>query len=136
MQLKIRTERIRRSWSTKYVGDQLGITDEAVRLIETGARRPSYDVLVKLENLFNLGHRDLFAETIEPDANQPTMKNDKLRAAREKSGKTQAQVAELAGIAEQDYRRYEHSCTEPGVRTAIRIADALDVIDLREIFPA
>ena len=49
-----------------------------------------------------------------------------LRAAREKSGKTQAQVARECDITEQAYQRYEYGKSEPGVRTAIRIARALD----------
>lgn len=49
-----------------------------------------------------------------------------LRAAREKSGKTQAQVANETGISELSYQRYEYDKREPGVRTAIRIAKALN----------
>lgn len=49
-----------------------------------------------------------------------------LRAARERSGKTQAQVAREANIAERLYQDYEYDKREPGVRTAIRIARALD----------
>ena len=60
----------------------------------------------------------------------------KLRAAREKTGKTQAQVAKEAGISEQAYQLYEYGKCTPGVRTAIRIADALGVTDLRELFGA
>lgn len=48
-----------------------------------------------------------------------------LRAAREQSGKTQAQVANEAGIAVRLYQYYEAGSSEPGVRTAIRIAWAL-----------
>lgn len=48
-----------------------------------------------------------------------------LRAAREASGKTQAQVAKEAQISELSYQRYEYDKREPGVRTAIRIAKAL-----------
>ena len=50
-----------------------------------------------------------------------------LRAAREASGKTQAQVAKEAGISEQVFQRYEYGQNEPSVRTAIRIADVLNV---------
>lgn len=57
-----------------------------------------------------------------------------LRAAREQSGKTQAQVAKEAGVSEVSYQLYEYDKREPGVRTAIRIADALGVKDLRELF--
>ena len=49
-----------------------------------------------------------------------------LRAAREQSGKTQAQVAKEAGVSELTYQRYEYDKREPGVRTAILIARALD----------
>lgn len=49
-----------------------------------------------------------------------------LRAAREKSGKTQAQVAKQVGISEASYQNYEYDKREPGVRTAIRIAKVLD----------
>ncbi len=52
--------------------------------------------------------------------------NLKLRAAREQSGKTQAQVAKEVGIAEAAYQRYEHDKNTPNVRTAIRIARALN----------
>ena len=51
--------------------------------------------------------------------------NMQLRAAREASGKTQAQVAKEAGISEAAYQRYEYDKVEPRVRTAIRIAAVL-----------
>ena len=60
--------------------------------------------------------------------------NMQLRAAREQSGKTQAQVAREANIAERLYQDYEYDKREPGVRTAIRIANVLGVTDLRELF--
>jgi len=50
----------------------------------------------------------------------------KLRAAREKTGLTQSQVAEKIGVSELSYQRYEYDKREPGVRTAIRIARALN----------
>ena len=49
-----------------------------------------------------------------------------LRAARERSGKTQAQVANEVGVSELSYQRYEYDKRGPGVRTAIRIAKALN----------
>ena len=58
----------------------------------------------------------------------------KLRAARINARLTQVQVAKEAKIAERMYQEYEYDNSEPSVRTAIRIADALDVIDLRELF--
>ena len=64
------------------------------------------------------------------------MRNVKLQAAREKSGKTQAQIAREIGTSEAVYQRYEYGKNVPSVRTAIRIADALNVTDLRELFAA
>ena len=58
-----------------------------------------------------------------------------LRAARDRSGKTQAQVAKEAGIRERTYQYYEANKKEPGVRTAIRIARALDST-VEELFGA
>lgn len=52
--------------------------------------------------------------------------NMELRAAREQSGKTQAQVAKEANVGERLYQDYEYDKREPGVRTAIRIALALN----------
>lgn len=49
-----------------------------------------------------------------------------LRAARDASGKTQAQVAKEADVAERLYQDYEYDKREPGVRTAIRIARTLN----------
>ena len=52
--------------------------------------------------------------------------NLKLRAAREKAGKTQAQVAREANLRERTYQNYEYEEREPGVRAAIRIARVLN----------
>ena len=52
--------------------------------------------------------------------------NVKLRATRENLGLTQLQVAEKANIAERAYQNYEYGKRNPSVRTAIRIAKALN----------
>lgn len=50
-----------------------------------------------------------------------------LQATRREAGKTQVQVAKEAHISETTYQLYEYDKIEPGVRTAIRIAQALGV---------
>lgn len=55
-------ERKARGWTQEFVAGEIGITPEAVSMLETGQRKPSYDVLVKLEDLFGLPHRQLFEE--------------------------------------------------------------------------
>ena len=61
--------------------------------------------------------------------------NMQLRAAREASGKTQAQVAKETGISETQYQNIEYDKCEPGVRTAIRIARSLNST-VEELFGA
>ena len=59
-------------------------------------------------------------------------KNSKLQATREKAGYTQKRLAEETDLSTVAYQRYEYNKREPGIRTAIRIADALGVQDYQE----
>lgn len=66
MLLVIRQERLKRGWTCEYISKQIGVCAETVRLIETGRRKPSYDVLVKLLELFEYNDpRQLFAPVDE-----------------------------------------------------------------------
>ena len=49
-----------------------------------------------------------------------------LREARDKVGKTQAQVSKECHISVAQYQNIEYGKNEPGVQTAIRIARALN----------
>ena len=53
-------------------------------------------------------------------------RNEVLIAAREKTGKTQKQVAVKIGIAESAYQRYEHGRTIPSVVMGNIIAKVLN----------
>ena len=57
-----------------------------------------------------------------------------LRAAREKEGLTQKQVAEKIGISEMSYQRIEYNKQTPRLQTAIRIAQALNST-VEKLFP-
>ena len=76
MELKMRQERKRRGWTQEEVAHKLGVTKQAVQRIETGNSKPSYEVLVKLLDLFNYSDpRKLFGaatpdNTKEPDGNR------------------------------------------------------------------
>ena len=70
----IRQERIKRGWTQEYVSRKIGLSLTAIQKIETGERNPSYPVLVKLEDLFQMNHRNLFGAATpdskkEPDGN-------------------------------------------------------------------
>lgn len=57
--IRMKQERIKNGWTLKYVASETGITNQAVSKIELGKSNPSYEVLVKLEKLFNLPHQEL-----------------------------------------------------------------------------
>ena len=58
----------------------------------------------------------------------------RLKEIREASGKTQAEIAKETGVTVRAYQKYEHGEQRPNVRTAIRIADALGVKDVRALW--
>ena len=63
MFLTMKQERVKRGWSQEFVAQQIGVTPEAIHYLETAQRKPSYDVLVKLLDLFNYSDpRELFRE--------------------------------------------------------------------------
>lgn len=67
MKTVMEQERIKRGMSREQIAKKIGITSEAIRLLEIGKRKPSYDVLVKLLDLFGYcDPRNLFAEAPEP----------------------------------------------------------------------
>lgn len=67
MCLKIRQERKRHVWTLEYVAKKCGISKQTAHDIETGRRKPSYDVLVKLLDLFGYDDpRQLFAAADDP----------------------------------------------------------------------
>lgn len=76
MKLMLRQEREARNWTLDFVARQIGTTKATVQMLETGQRKPSYNVLVKLLDLFNYSDpRKLFGaatpySTKTPDGNQ------------------------------------------------------------------
>ena len=67
MNTMLRQERKQRGWTLSYVANNAGITPATVHDMETGRCKPSYDVLVKLLDLFGCKDpRELFAEVPEP----------------------------------------------------------------------
>ena len=61
-------------------------------------------------------------------------KNIRLIEKRKNAGLTQVQVAKQIGVSEVCYQFYDLGKRTPRVDTAIKIADALGVKDLRELF--
>lgn len=69
----LRQERKKRQWTLSYVAAQTGVTKSAIHDLETGRCKPSYDVLVKLLDLFGYKDpRELFTEA--PETNQSLKK--------------------------------------------------------------
>lgn len=61
------------------------------------------------------------------------MRNEILRNMREQKHKTQSDMAKVGNISLRAYQLYESGERVPNVRTAIRIADALD-IDVKRLW--
>lgn len=57
-----------------------------------------------------------------------------VKRFRAKKGLTQIQVAQRVGITVTSYQRIEYGTQRPSLATAIKIADILDVVDLRELW--
>jgi transcriptional regulator with XRE-family HTH domain len=74
MRLTLWQERTRRGWSLEYAARQIGVTKATLQRIETGQRKPSYDVLVKLEDLFQMNHRALFSVATLDNTKAPKTK--------------------------------------------------------------
>lgn len=53
--------------------------------------------------------------------------NENLKAARERKGLSQKEIAESVGVAKSTYSLYESGNREPNVQTIKKIADALNV---------
>lgn len=70
MKSVLEQERIRRSLSRTELGYLIGVSDEAIRLLETGQRKPSYDVLVKLLDLFGYNDPRLLFAAVDEDTSQ------------------------------------------------------------------
>lgn len=63
MYLQIRTLRLANNWTMEFVANEVGISKQMMCDIESNRRKPSYKVLVKLEDLYKKGHRELLRES-------------------------------------------------------------------------
>lgn len=71
MNTMLRYEREQKGWTQKYVAEQVGTSQQAIQQLETGKQLPSYNVLVKLLELYGYKDpRELFAEVPEPQISQ------------------------------------------------------------------
>lgn len=57
-----------------------------------------------------------------------------MKELRTQKGITQRDMARMVGISESVYQLYEYGKREPKARTAIRIADALGIQDVRSLW--
>ena len=68
MTLIIKQERKKRDWTQESIANEVHVTRTQISDIENGISKPSYDVLVRLEDLFGMNHRRLFA-VVDDDGN-------------------------------------------------------------------
>ena len=81
MIIRLRQERQQREWTLDFVAKKVGTTKATIQMIETGQRKPSYDVLVKLLDLFGYDDPRKLFEVVEntkkPNGNQAKSKTIK-----------------------------------------------------------
>lgn len=53
--------RKQKGWTQSFVAEKIGLTITSVSDIENCKAKPSYEVLCKLEDLFEMDHRRLFS---------------------------------------------------------------------------
>lgn len=78
MKLVLKQERIKRGWTQDYVAKKCGVSCQTVCDWENSRRKPSFDVLVKLLDLFDYNDpRKLFGEATPiaetPDGNRTNL---------------------------------------------------------------
>lgn len=63
MHTVLERERKKRGWSQREVAKRIGVSAPMMTMIETGKRKPSFDVLIRLLDLFDCSDpRILFRE--------------------------------------------------------------------------
>ncbi len=62
MYLKLRTMRLKRHYTTGYMAEKLGISKPFYCQIETGTRRLSYDMAVRIARIFRAKPDKIFYE--------------------------------------------------------------------------
>lgn len=67
---KLNLLRKQKGVSLATIGEHLGITDEAVRLLEKGKRSPSFEVLCALADYFGVSIDYLVGRTDNPEINK------------------------------------------------------------------
>ena len=66
----IKQIRLSNGWTQQYIADNIGITKASYSNIETGKRRPSLKVALKLQKMFGISIENLL--NIENDGSAPT----------------------------------------------------------------
>ena len=69
MKTRMKVERKKRGWTQQYVAEKCQVSFQTVCDWENYRRKPSYDVLCKLEDLFGMSHRELFGAAT-PDSKE------------------------------------------------------------------
>jgi putative transcriptional regulator len=62
MRQRLQKERIQKDMSYSDVAKAIGLTERAIRYIETGQRNPSWDTACKLEELFKVPAKELLVQ--------------------------------------------------------------------------
>lgn len=134
----IKELRLKHNMTQKELANKIGLTQQAIALIESGKRKIDFDLFLKIIDICgeSLDVINIAAgNDIELSQNENMTIGEKIRNLRKEKGLTQKSLGELCGINEANIRKYESNKQNPKVITLKKIADALDVnyLDLLEV---
>ncbi|TZE81977.1 helix-turn-helix domain-containing protein [Calorimonas adulescens] len=120
---KIKELRLSRKMTQEELGKIIGVTTSMIGMYETGARNPSYTVLKKIAEYFNvttdylLGHEEI--KDVEIGAN--------IKKYRKQAGLTQQELADKANISRSYLADVENGRYNPSLETLNSIAKVLNI---------
>lgn len=126
----IRRAREAMRWTTGDLARRLGVSRQAVYAWEIGESKPTGDNLRRLRDVLSPALVKHEIKIVKPITG--------LRALRERAGLSQAELAKKTGLTDATISHYEagsHTSRQLNLSTALSIASALGVRDVRALMP-
>jgi len=127
---KIKELRKAAGWTQEMLAKKVGVTTVSIQRYECEVRQPRIDQLDKIAAAFQVPLSCLFYDECQEvrtttEGNMTT--GERIKAAREKAGLTQAELGDRIGATSQTIAQWETNRRNPKYETLRRIASALGV---------
>ena len=108
------------------IANMLGVDRTTYSKYESGASEPSFEILLKLSQIFNVSTDYLLGRTEQKNV-VPSSFGQQLKALREEKDISQKELAEKLFVSAQAVSKWEKDKSSPNPETLAKIADILDV---------